>query len=485
MTTVSPFLEKPFAAPLPRTAPVTAGYAPSLRDLVAVTIVPMIAVALRAASSPTANASYFLLAVYSLFGPRQAIVSLYLCWLFNMVNHGIAPIAGGAAIFRHLTIFAAFLSAVVYAGRADRARLRFILPATILFCLFLLLHSALCSLQADVAFLKSVSFSLTTLALMLCWAELSPNQRTLTEYLLFGSLGVIAVASAPLVPLSIGYLRGREGFSGVLVHPQNFGPSMAVLSAGLLAIGLTQKRLQVWKAGMFSVSVFWVYLSRARIAALALVGGVFLGVAFEAIRAALAGRRGRRRVLFSRLLLGAALLGIAMLAAGPFLANKLSDFIQKGSESDSLTEAAFKSRGMLIAEMLANIEKYPATGIGFGVSSELDYYGLARDPIFGLPVMATVEKGVMPIAVAEELGIIGAVFAYAWIALLAFRSVNGGLVTGTVFWSVLVTNVAEACLFSPGGQGMFQLIFAIWACTAYPITMPQPASVAPPLRREA
>jgi hypothetical protein len=30
---------------------------------------------------------------------------------------------------------------------------------------------------------------------------------------------------------------------------------------------------------------------------------------------------------------------------------------------------------------------------------------------------------------------------------------------------VLITNVAEACLFSPGGQGMFQIVIAMWAAT--------------------
>jgi len=75
--------------------------------------IPLIAVALRLASSATGNASYILIAAYALVGPRQAITSLYLCWLFNMINHGLAPIAGLAAILRHVTIFCAFLSVLI------------------------------------------------------------------------------------------------------------------------------------------------------------------------------------------------------------------------------------------------------------------------------------------------------------------------------------------------------------------------------------
>jgi len=99
--------------------------------------------------------------------------------------------------------------------------------------------------------------------------------------------------------------------------------------------------------------------------------------------------------------------------------------------------------------------------------------------------MATVEKGVMPMAVVEETGFLGARVTYPWLILLMVRAAKGGLVPSIVFWTVLATNIAEANFFSPGGQGMFQLIFATWGCTAPPIPTLRQATAVSPLRRAA
>jgi hypothetical protein len=176
-------------------------------------------------------------------------------------------------------------------------------------------------------------------------------------------------------------------------------------------------------------------------------------------------RRGRLIGFGSLALLGA-------LIASPWIADNVWEFVSKGSKAESAVEAAFKSRGKKIDAMMRNIEQYPVWGIGFGALEGEDYFGLARDPVFNLPVMATVEKGVLPIAIVEETGIIGALFTYPWILLLIVHAVRGGLVTGTICLAVLVTNVAEASLFSPGGQGLFQLMFATWAATSPPIALP-------------
>jgi hypothetical protein len=428
--------------------------------------IPLIAVVLRLASSATGNASYVLIAAYALVGPRQAIVSLYLCWLFNMINHGLAPVAGLAAILRHLTIFCAFLSVLLHGSGRARGKADWLVPATVVLCGYLIIHSLLFSQQTDVSLLKAISFSMTVVALTVGWSSLAEKERRLTELFLFGSLGAIAVASVPFVASPIGYYRNGQGFQGILVHPQNFGPSMAVLAALLMSQSLAGKKLRLSSGVLLAICVVSIYLSKARIAGLALVGGLVLGVGCEVIRAWLARRRSRESLRMSRLALGATIALLVAIAAGPWIASQLSDFIRKGSRAETVTEAALQSRGRKIDGMMANIEHHPLFGIGFGIDAGTDYFLIQRDPVFGLPVMATVEKGVMPVAVIEETGIIGALITYPWLLLLLFRAVRGGMITDTVFWSVLVTNIAEACLFSPGGQGMFQLIFAIWASTA-------------------
>ena len=446
---------------------------------------PMLAIGLRLVSTPTGNASYIVIAAYALAGPRQAIVSLYLCWLFNIINHGLAPIADLAAILRHFVIFSAFLSVLIHSKRASFTKTGWLVPMTALLCGFLIIHSMLFSQQVDVSLLKAISFSLTVLALTLGWATLSDRDRQLTEAFLFGSLGVISLVSIPFVASPIGYFRNGVGFQGILVHPQNFGPTMAVLAALLFAQSLTARRLQPWKAGIIGLSIVEIVFSKARIGGLALVVGVVFGIAGEMVRSWLATRSSRNPMRKWRLAIAAGLLVVGLLAAGPWLSVLISDFVQKGSRAENLSEVAMESRGAKIEGMMQNIEQYPVFGTGFGILFGTEYFSLQRDPIFGLPIMATVEKGVMPIAIVEETGIVGALVTYPWLLLLLVRSIGGGVVPGTVFWSVLATNLAEACFFSPGGQGMFQLVFALWAATSPRIAVKQVQRRQPAQRRAA
>ena len=458
---------------------------PSMWAVVNAFWVPLLAISMRMASSPTGNASYVLIATYALTGPRQAIVSLYLCWLFNMINHGIAPMAGFAAILRHLVIVCAFLSVMIHSKRAAYAKTAWLVPVTAILCGFLIIHSILFSQQVDVSLLKSISFSLTVVSLAVGWATLGDRDRQLTESFLFGSLGVIALASAPFVASKIGYFRNGVGFQGILVHPQNFGPSMAVLAALLVAQSLTERTIRPWKAGIIGLSIVWIFLSKARIGGLALLVGVAFGIAGEIIRSWLARHPSRNPMRRQRLAIVSGMLLVGALAAAPWLSVLLAEFVQKGAKGQTLSEVAIASRGVKIEDMMRNIEQYPVFGTGFGVELGTNYFQIERDPVFGIPIMATVEKGVMPIAIVEETGIVGAFVTYPWLLLLLVRSIRGGVVSGTVFWSVLATNLAEACFFSPGGQGMFQLIFAMWAATSPPITTKHHQRLQPAFRSAA
>jgi hypothetical protein len=54
---------------------------------IGVIVVPLLATLLRVASSPTSALAYVVLAGWALTGRRQAILSLFFCWLFNMISH--------------------------------------------------------------------------------------------------------------------------------------------------------------------------------------------------------------------------------------------------------------------------------------------------------------------------------------------------------------------------------------------------------------
>jgi hypothetical protein len=99
---------------------------------------------------------------------------------------------------------------------------------------------------------------------------------------------------------------------------------------------------------------------------------------------------------------------VLCVVAGQQLASGAKQFLLKYGEKEdvSLLEQGLSSRQGLIDAMKSNIDRYPLTGIGFGIGSTPHARSnIQRDPILGLPLMATVEKGVLPIMILEELGI--------------------------------------------------------------------------------
>src|SRR5690554_4193811 len=71
----------------------------------------LMALAMRVVSTPTANLSYLIIAVYALLGRAQAIQALALSWLFTMLSPGIGP--GVAAAGRYAVMAAAAASVLL------------------------------------------------------------------------------------------------------------------------------------------------------------------------------------------------------------------------------------------------------------------------------------------------------------------------------------------------------------------------------------
>lgn len=105
------------------------------------------------------------------------------------------------------------------------------------------------------------------------------------------------------------------------------------------------------------------------------------------------------------------------------------------------------------------------SGIGFGIVSNPDYMVIERDSFLNLPLSALVEKGVMPVAVVEELGVFGALVVFIWFAILLRRSARAGVSQFAVVITLLLVNLGESMLFSAGGMGMLLLILLTGAVT--------------------
>ncbi|MFN9370123.1 MAG: O-antigen ligase family protein [Planctomycetia bacterium] len=437
-----------------------------------IAVIPLLATFMRIASPPTATLSYLLIAAYAFMGRRQAVLALYLCCLFNLMNHGFpGRVPSGAALLRYIVFFSAALS-VLFHGRSRQApRQGFLLLAfTFLLCMLITVHCLAVSPIMDVSLLKSLSFTIVAMTLFAGWSWMDPTERRLTEQMIVGGLMIAAVASIPLIRMSIGYMKNPGLFQGVTVHPNNFGPIMAILAIVMATQCLTLRPLRPWRVGMLGVALLMVILSKSRMSLVAFVGGIAIGFLAEMFRGVLAHYKKSPRMVAGRLAAGCLLLLVLVVLRSNSLAAFYDDVIRTGQKDvENIGEAFQKSRGFLIEKLQRNIAENPLTGIGFGIASDSSMWvGIDRDPIFGLPLMYTIEKGVMPLAVLEELGIPLGMLVFLWIAMISIRATRGGIVPLTAYSVAILTNLSESTLFSPGGMGMMILLMAGWAATAPP-----------------
>jgi hypothetical protein len=437
-----------------------------------------LALACRLASSISADFSFVLLGVFAFLGPAFAIQALALSWLFSQLSVGVAPTPSFADVGRYFVIACAVLS--VFSRTAWRiiskgegvSRLPLL---TLLLGFGIAIHSVLFSEVPDISLLKAASWTLVMTTLLSAWGGLEESSKRRVEKNLFGGLIALMLVSLPLLPSGLGYLRNGHGFQGILWHPQAFGPTIALLAAWLgsktFAESLPSWRL-VW---LFGCSLLLIVLSEARTAGLGLAFGLFCAAA---IGKHIAARRWRdylpglrsRRVLFT-----IAVSIMISIVASPYLSSRLSAYLAKRGDSSNLVDVYDRSRGGKIDEMWSNIKKSPMRGIGFGIASDPSEMEVHRDPVFGIPTGASVEKGFVFMATWEELGFPGFMLVMMWIGLLVKRAARGGgMIALSVCLTAMAMNFGEAVLFSPSGMGMLTLILVAWSAS----NVRRPSSVA-------
>jgi hypothetical protein len=422
-----------------------------------------IAIILRMASTPTANLSYIFIAIYALLGRAPAIRALALSWVFTMINTGIVPDANYGTIGRYVVIAAAALSVMLQNFDYKQGMINGLSFLTWIISGFLLIHSLMFSSIIDVSILKVLSWSVVILTLLSAWQGLTNLERLKLFNQLQGALIMIILLSVPfLIIPNIGYQRNETGFQGLLNHPQAFGPMVALVGA-LIGGRILGERKPLWRdIAMLGFCVVLVVLSEARTAGLAMVGGLICTVFLSPLFADLS----RKKILpglSSRRVQAAGMVGVAAIfVAGPFF----TSYLYKRTDATSLIEAADASRGFLVQMMFENIVEKPLTGIGFGIASDPASMEIERDPLIGLPLGAPIEKGVMPLAVLEELGVFGAVLVLFWIIAVIRRGARAGAPQFAVLMTLLLVNLGESMFFSVGGMGMLLLIMLTGAVTS-------------------
>jgi hypothetical protein len=321
-----------------------------------------------------------------------------------------------------------------------------------------IVFAVLVSVLPTVAILKVLTFSVGVSTILICFY----STRHLSTYwrAWFYTFFVFSIGASIVVLIAgVGYLRTQEGFQGVFSHPQIFGPI-----AGIIGVWLTGRFIlsddKPHLVLLATIGMAWVFvlLSGSRTAAFAALGGALLagGSLFMS----------RVRKPFWDFLLSPRLAVLAFLLIGatvtfaPELSTIFSDFIQKERAGSAVslrsesTNILQESRGALMERSMANFYESPWVGIGFGVPSDPRALG-SVETVGGIPVSATVEKGFMPTAMLEEVGIIGTGFVLFFLGLISISVVRwGGMPINWMYWTALLINGGAAIFFSVGGLGL-------------------------------
>lgn len=259
------------------------------------------------------------------------------------------------------------------------------------------------------------------------------------------------------------YARSGMDFgllAGITNQSQCLAPLTAVTMTWVLCdMMFVEKRVSKLHLALFVAAVPLVYMTRSRCALLSAVVG-FLSVSMFCFRYLSVGPRLKMalRGIFS----GFVILVIAVAAIAELKDHRVSRLIRKtddiAGDDRSLATAFTESRQGLMAESLKDFKKNPFLGTGFQVEERFQYIYEPTEIVWSAPI----EKGVLPVMILGEAGILGAVvFVVFVVSFYGVCMKKRYAVTGGLFTVYLASNLGEATFFSTGGAGGILWIMAL------------------------
>lgn len=318
-------------------------------------------------------------------------------------------------------------------------------------------------LSRDVEEMFNLRATLFALSVFLVFGSVAlypfPGISTLQGVLAANKIDDIALINEMIMDQMEG--GAQSLFCGVTFQSQAFAPLLCVAFAWTLCdLLFVEGRFRWPHCVLLVLALPLFYMSRSRVALLGLVVILMVIYLYLPNKMQLSARV--RKWVGKMLSLGGIVLVVAI-AIAEIKSDAISRWVRKtddvNSDRRSLSEAFTASRQGLIEMCMDDFKRNPTFGMGFQVASYTQYYAEGAK---GLILSSPIEKGVLPVMIVGESGIIGTIlfflFLFSFYVGCANRQLYLTLSMMTVF---LAVNMGEATFFSPGGIGGIEWIFCI------------------------
>ena len=319
--------------------------------------------------------------------------------------------------------------------------------------------------KEDIFFVRA---GFLAIAAILVWGSLATLPFPSIAY--FTSVkGIIQSAGVEAAEEILAEAEGTGLFTGITTHSQFLGPCLA-LFGGWVACDMlfVERRLRLLHLIILIPIPLMIAMTRARVGILTFCMLILLIFIYCLPRVDLPARE-RHRV--SVLLLTFVFVFVVVAIVAEVKRGSISRLIRKtndiSEDSRTLFEAFTNSRKGKIADCMQDFHSNPLWGMGFQVTkNHRTLYQLGRISLFS----ASLEKGILPLMVLGETGIIGAAAFLIFLFMFYHDATQKGYTaTITLFSALVVSNMAEATFFSPGGGG--GVFWLVTVCGGYLIDM--------------
>lgn len=404
------------------------------------------------------------LAVMIIKSPEAAFAAFMLAALGMMSNASLVPKTSIWTIGRLAILFVCFLR---FSFDLMVARKSLLEKPSYWTLLLFVAAAAMCSMisgyYVHIALLKLVSFSVG-LSAVLAGAYVLHLRRSDMAPWFVALAGTIVINGFLALALGVGYGRSIMGnlnagsvyFQGPFYHPNACGPFCGLVIVLLFSIWLFSIHRARWVClVLIPPLLYFIWLSKSRTGVASLVAGLMIVGMLTLMPAAKRFVRLRLNMSRTGLVIAAAMIAVLVvlmdLGNQGVIVKSVFTLINKYDKQAETLESGsiLSSRRYLIERGWAGFLERPLTGLGFEVS--LDPYFVENATLFSAPI----EKGFLPTAVLEEVGVLGTVpFVLFLITMMVslWRQRNApGL---AMLITYLIANLGEVSIFAFGGPGL-------------------------------